>query len=186
MPLPPDLRARLKMLADGLGQRIAQAVASLLVLAAVSVGLGTHALGWGLFAFAAAWLGVTVGVRRSYVGVFRQQMLRGKLEPYAPAPFDLQSIESLVAALNSSDDLRVVATLETLAESGKVSLIPALILFHPSQEVVLRALELFDGQGGPITWRSPSGSSSIAARPCARPSSARAQRRWPTPPSSAA
>ena len=147
VPLPPDLRARLKMLADGLGQRIAQAAASLLVLAAVSVGLGTHALGWGLFAFAAAWLGVTVGVRRSYVGVFRQQILRGKLEPYAPAPFDLQSIESLMAALNSSDDLRVVATLETLAESGKVSLIPALILFHPSQEVVLRALELFDAAG---------------------------------------
>jgi HEAT repeat protein len=60
---------------------------------------------------------------------------------------DLHSLEALFAALNSQRDEEVVAALELLAQEGRVRLIPALILYHPAQEVVLRALELMAESG---------------------------------------
>ena len=56
---------------------------------------------------------------------------------------DLASLETLLTHLNSGDDATVVAALDVFAEQNRVHLIPALILYHPSRQVVLRALELF-------------------------------------------
>ncbi|HET9886726.1 MAG TPA: hypothetical protein VFR10_04375, partial [bacterium] len=50
----------------------------------------------------------------------------------------------MIAALSKEDEREVVAALELLAEQGRIHLVPALILYHPSPRVVIRALELFD------------------------------------------
>ncbi len=60
---------------------------------------------------------------------------------------DLGSLETLFGALNSADDHEVLAAMDLLADEGRARLIPALILYHPSQRVVLRALELFAADG---------------------------------------
>jgi hypothetical protein len=59
------------------------------------------------------------------------------------AELDLHSLEALVSALSSEEDAEVIAALEMFATYDKVKLVPALILFHPSRAVVLRALALF-------------------------------------------
>jgi hypothetical protein len=62
-------------------------------------------------------------------------------------PVDLVSLETLFGALNSGDDHEVLAAIDLLADEGRAHLIPALILYHPSQKVVLHALSLFARQG---------------------------------------
>jgi hypothetical protein len=62
-------------------------------------------------------------------------------------PVDLVSLETLFGALNSADDHEVVAAMDLLADEGRARLVPALILYHPSQRVVLRALDLFAAEG---------------------------------------
>jgi hypothetical protein len=49
----------------------------------------------------------------------------------------------LFAALNSADDGEVIGAMDLLAEEGRARLIPALILYHPSRTVVLRAFGIF-------------------------------------------
>jgi HEAT repeat protein len=48
-----------------------------------------------------------------------------------------------VRALDSENDNEVLAALTVLDQEGKASLIPALILYHPSEDVVEHALEIF-------------------------------------------
>jgi HEAT repeat protein len=60
---------------------------------------------------------------------------------------DLASLETLIAGLNSRDDAEVVGAMDLLAAEGRERLVPALILYHPSRPVVLRALELFETSG---------------------------------------
>ena len=61
--------------------------------------------------------------------------------------FDLSSLEAVFAGLNSRNDAEVVGAMDILADEGRVRLIPALILFHPSRDVVLRALDHFAESG---------------------------------------
>jgi hypothetical protein len=60
---------------------------------------------------------------------------------------DLASLETLLTRLNSADESDVIAAIDIFAEQQRVHLIPALILYHPSRAVVLRALELFSLAG---------------------------------------
>jgi AAA family ATP:ADP antiporter len=60
---------------------------------------------------------------------------------------DMASLETLLATLNASDDRQVVAALEILALEGKLAVVPAFILYHPSPAVVIQALELFLAAG---------------------------------------
>jgi hypothetical protein len=71
--------------------------------------------------------------------------LRGHDTQHAHAlpELDVASLETLVAALDSRNDNEVLAALEVLEREQKVRLVPALILHHPSDTVVLRALALF-------------------------------------------
>ncbi|MEY4582804.1 MAG: hypothetical protein RL701_7507, partial [Pseudomonadota bacterium] len=66
------------------------------------------------------------------------------IETRAEVPkLDLRSLESLVAALGSEDDDEVLATITLLVDYDLAHMIPALLLYHPSRAVVLRALEVF-------------------------------------------
>jgi len=56
---------------------------------------------------------------------------------------DVASLESLIGALSSTDDAEVVAALDLLARRKRTRLVPLLILYHPAEAVLVRALDLF-------------------------------------------
>ncbi|MBW1831052.1 MAG: HEAT repeat domain-containing protein, partial [Deltaproteobacteria bacterium] len=56
---------------------------------------------------------------------------------------DRHSLDVLLSALNSDQDLEVIAAIDIFDRHGKVELIPVLVLYHPSTEVRSRALEAF-------------------------------------------
>jgi AAA family ATP:ADP antiporter len=144
VPLAQPVRERFKSFVEAAGQRGGQGLASVLLLVAMRGGLKPTEIGVGLLAVAVLWLGGTVGLRPHYVDLFRRNLREGALETHLEVPdLDLHSFEALIAALSSHNDAEVLASLDLLASYGKTNLVPALILYHPSESVVLRAFDLF-------------------------------------------
>ncbi len=148
VPLSDALRSRAKPVIDVVGQRGGQAVASLLILAEITQHRGSVVLAMAAGALALLWIGWTAELRGLYLNLFRSALRTGSMRgrPDLPA-LDLGSLETLIRALNSGDDGEVTGAMELLAEEGRARLIPALILYHPSCDVVLRALELLADEG---------------------------------------
>jgi AAA family ATP:ADP antiporter len=154
VPVPDGTRERLKPIIDLVGTRGGQAAASVGILLLVAVGVGRGPIGGVpvgaivVLLLAAIWLGMVVTIRRLYLDVFRETLKSGGLSGKAELPeLDLGALETLFAGLNSDRDLEVLASLDLLAEQHRDRLIPALILYHPSRKVVLRALEIFTERG---------------------------------------
>jgi ATP:ADP antiporter, AAA family len=148
VPLPDRLRARAKPIIDVVGQRGGQAVASLLILAEVSQNRGNSVLAAAAAALCILWVAWASELRRHYLDLFRAALREGSMRArVGMQAFDLGSLEALFAGLNSKNDAEVVGAMDILADEGRVRLIPALILFHPSRDVVLGALEHFARSG---------------------------------------
>ncbi len=148
LPLPVEARDRFKALIDGVGQRGGQALASLAILAAVGAGAGPYTLVIAIGVLAGAWMAAVAGIERHYLDLFRGSLRDGTIETRVGlSELDLHSLEALLAALNSDDDAEVLAALDIFAEHDRMHLVPVLLLYHPSREVVLRVLELFAGSG---------------------------------------
>lgn len=145
VPVPDGTRERVKPIIELVGGRGGQALASIAILALVAISAsGTLVLGAVVVVLAVLWLANVVRIRRHYLDVFRTTLRQGGLSGRTALPdLDIGALEVLFAGLNSSRDSEVLAALELLAEQHRERLIPALILYHPSREVVLRALELF-------------------------------------------
>ncbi len=144
LPIPDSLRARAKPLIDVVGQRGGQALASVLILSEVAVGRGDATLSGAAAVLCVIWVALALDLKPLYLELFRTSLREGlvKRDPDAPE-LDLVSLETLFGALNSQDDAEVLGAVDLLAEEGRARLIPALVLFHPSAPVVLRALDLF-------------------------------------------
>lgn len=148
LPIPDGLRARVKPLIDVLGQRGGQAIASVFILSEIVLRRGDVVLSLAVAVLCVVWIAWAIDLRPHYLELFRTALRQGTMRRDADAPeLDLEALEALFAALNSRDDVEVVAALDLLAEEGRVRLIPALILYHPSADVVLRALDLLGPSG---------------------------------------
>jgi hypothetical protein len=146
VPLSRAARARVQPLIDLVGMRGGQVIASVALLPLFVLG-GERALGGAIVVLASAWLVVALSFRQPYLDVFRRALREGRIESGAELPaLDLGSLEVLFAALNSQKDTEVLGALDMLAVQDRGKLIPALILFHPSKPVVLRALTLFGAE----------------------------------------
>ncbi|HEY6555495.1 MAG TPA: hypothetical protein VI669_19215, partial [Vicinamibacteria bacterium] len=144
VPLPDALRSRAKPFIDLVGQRGGQALASLLILSEVMLRRGDVVLSSASAALSLVWIAWAADLKGLYLDLFRSALREGTIEPSADLPpLDLGSLEALFAAINSADDGEVIGAMDLLSEEGRARLIPALILYHPSRTVVLRAFEIF-------------------------------------------
>jgi len=148
VPLSPDFRARAKGFIDVVGQRGGQAVASLAILGAVATGRAEIILGVAIVALAAVWIVIARELQRHYLDLFRTSLGERTVATRIAFPsLDMASLESLIAALSSPNDAEVIAAMDLLAEKERARLIPALILYHPSPQVVIHALETMSRAG---------------------------------------
>ena len=158
VPMADRVRSVAKTTLDVLGQRGGQALASIAILGLVGLGLSDASFGVMVALVTGAWLALAVGLRRHYLELFRSTLRETALQPRIQFPqLDLSSLESVIATLNSKSDGEVRAALGFLADEGRARLIPGLILYHPSPEVVIDALDILVASGRtdflPITER---------------------------------
>jgi ATP:ADP antiporter, AAA family len=141
---PVENQARARGFVDLVVTRVAQALAGGTLLAATM----QHEFRPGHLASAAAtlaiiWLLVGVGIRTPYIELFRKAITRGGPErEFMLTELDLTSVETLVEALARPQPSEVVAAMNVLAARKRERLIPALILLHDDDGVLIRALEL--------------------------------------------
>lgn len=149
VPMSDELRRTVKGFIDAIGQRGGQALASLAILLAVSVDTPLWVLAAAVVVLAAVWALATQRLRRPYLDVFRATLREGAAMGAAVGlpPLDMASLEALIETLNSPNDAEVLAGLDLLAAQERARLIPALILYHPSPRVVVRALEILSAAG---------------------------------------
>ena len=147
VPLTPGVRAQVKAFIDVVSQRGGQVAGSAAILAGLAIGAGER-----MFAAAIILMGVTIAVvairlRQPYLDLFRTTLHKEGTETRLAFPgLDVGSLSSLVSAFSSDDEREVVAAMDLVASQGEVRAIPVVMLFHPSQAVVLRALALFEEQ----------------------------------------
>ncbi|HVJ18251.1 MAG TPA: hypothetical protein VM686_22685 [Polyangiaceae bacterium] len=146
-PLDPSTKQRAKAFVDSVVTRGAQAAAaialyflaartSLTVLALVATGL------------AGFWLVSIVRLRVSYLELFRKALRRGNLDrDFSAAELDLTAVEALIEALSRPEANDVIAAMNVLADRGRARLIPALILYHDDERVLVRALDILANDG---------------------------------------
>ncbi len=144
VPLPGRERNRAKTVADVVGHRGGQALASIAILLGVWLFDGGRWVAWGIALTAAMTTALALKSRRAYLDVFRRKLGAGSRDGGRRLPpLDRHALEVLFGALDSSREREVVASLDVFHEQGRIDLVPALILHHPSPRVVERALRWF-------------------------------------------
>jgi len=144
LPLQRQVRERFKGFAAAVGQRGGQALASLLILAATALSAQPRHLGYALVVLGIMWVGCLLGLKPYFLELFRKELRAGTLDTDVDIPeLDLASFQLLVQSLSAEDDAEVLAALDMFESYGKTAMVPALILYHPAREVVLRAFEMF-------------------------------------------
>jgi ATP:ADP antiporter, AAA family len=142
LPVPDQVRASSKAFVDTVVMRAAQALAagSLLIIGMFDVD-GVRILSAIVAGLALLWIGFAFALRGPYLDLFRNALNRS-----APSTkriqLDLNSVEVVVEKLSSRDKVEALAAIDLLAASHRSRLIPALILYHEHEEVLIRALDV--------------------------------------------
>jgi len=143
-PLDPKLRVAGRLYVDTIAPRVAQAFGALGLLAAgLALPLGPRVLGAILAVSAGLWVATTCWTRRHYIDAFRSSLRVAPGSLSSAGPLDLESAAILVEGLASEDDAHVLAVLNFTQHHRQTRLVPALLLRHESDEVLVRALRLF-------------------------------------------
>ncbi len=138
LPLPDEVRVATKTFVDTVPVRLSQAVTGgVLLLLASRDQDGPIVLAGGIAMLALLWLGMAARLRKPYLALLHSTL---GTRPGAPTPFDLDGAELVIEALSSRNPRKVVAAMDLLAHNGRTRLIPALILYHESSEVLTVAL----------------------------------------------
>jgi len=143
LPLSETVREHWKAVTTGLGQRGGQGLASIALLAAVSLGASNQLIAGAVAALATAWAASLVALRPLYVGRFRDQLRTFRVGNQGTLPpLDTESLEILITGLSSSENAEVIAALDLLEAYGKQHLVSPLMVHHPARDVALRAVTL--------------------------------------------
>ncbi len=148
LPMDSGLRASVKGVIDLVGGSAAKALASVAILVLIATPEPRLAIAVILVALALVWALAALELRQPYLDVFRRTLSRGSIETRIDYPeLDVASLESLIRALSDRDEHAVMAAMELLDERERCSLIPSLILYHPSPYVVAKAIDIFSSAG---------------------------------------
>lgn len=145
LPLPTAARERGKSLVDGVVSRTAQAATAGLLLLLATRGIATpRVLGAMIGGASFAWLATALFSRSRYLDLFREALRGGRIAASSgDDDLDLASAELLVEAMASRDPITVVAAMNVLSQKQRGRIIPALVLYHDAEPVLVRALEIF-------------------------------------------
>ncbi len=147
MPLAPRLQEQIKAFVSGPVPRIAQALTAsvLLVLGAGGMG-GERWIAALATLLSLGWLAVVLRLHGPYLARLREAIGKPSFEMSGwLGELDLDAVESLLEALSSNEPARALGALDLIADKGRVRLIPALVLYHEDEGVILRALEILGG-----------------------------------------
>ncbi|MFK8004229.1 MAG: hypothetical protein AB8H86_31980 [Polyangiales bacterium] len=143
VPMDRRLRSAAKTFVAIAAHRGGQAFSSLVILAVMAGGVSLDYLGAAIAVLSVLAVVGAMELRHHYLNVFRNRLADVAARKSLAFPeLDLASFESLMEALNSPDDQRVLVVLELLGEQDRAHVIPGLILYHPSPNVLTLALEL--------------------------------------------
>lgn len=143
-----DEGRRVKAAADLLSQRGGQVLASFAILGLTAAHLSPRWMAFALVVLAFMWLGGSLALRKPYVELFRARSRAARSHHLEEFPeLDVSSLETLLQALESDDDREVLAALEVLERERRTQLVPALLLHHPSEQIVLRVLGILTRSG---------------------------------------
>jgi len=151
LPVPASVRARVKPFIDGVIARTTQAAAGLVLLALAGANwLSSWLLAGIVGAAILVWLAVAATMRGPYLEFLRHAVTGNAGRPPS-LDLDLESAERLVELLAHPDTLVVVGAMSVLARRGRERLIPALVLLHEEEAVLVRALGMF-GESSRDDW----------------------------------
>lgn len=144
VPFKPSVRRRLKEFLELVLRNGGKAVASFALLGLLALDVQIRWIAAIAGVLALLWIGVAYLTRREYVGHYREA-LRDEIisSGYRLPDLDVSSIQTLLAELSEPDENRALATLRLLRDEGMEHIVPPLILYHPSLQVVDLALEMF-------------------------------------------
>jgi ATP/ADP translocase/HEAT repeat protein len=144
VPFKPAVRRRIKEALELVLRNSGKAVASLALLGLLALGVDIRWIAAVTLALSVGWIVVAFMTRREYVDHYRDALREQVISGSSRMPdLDISSTETLLAELSDPDEERALGTLRLLQSEGMENLIPPLILYHPSLDVVDFALEIF-------------------------------------------
>ena len=145
LPMATAVRERAKSLIDTVLVRLVQAATAGVLFGLGMAGLlSPQVLAGIIITLCSGWAVVAFGLRTPYLDLFRRALASGKLQlGDEVTEIDMNAAEALVEAMASPDPVQVIAALDVLEQRHRSKLIPALILYHDAEPVLLRALEIF-------------------------------------------
>lgn len=144
LPLSESERKQAKAFLEVVANRGGQVVAAALALLVATSAHDSDILAGLVVALSIAWCAMAVLLRTHYVALFRANLVRGRRRSLDEYPeLDVASLETLLESLDDESDAKVVAALAILEREHKAHVVPTLILYHPSEDVVVAALRMF-------------------------------------------
>ena len=145
VPLPAELRHRVKPFIDVTMDRFFKALTAVLLLALIQpwgLGLDWRQLSYASLAITGLWIAVAIRARREYLRSFRASIDARTITPDAvmTRAGEAATVETLVEELSNPDAAAVLYAIEMLEALDKPHLITPLLLRHESGPVRVRAL----------------------------------------------
>jgi len=135
-------RERAKGIIEVFGHRVGQALASLLIIAAVGVGLSTPQFAIVLLFLVAGWIAAIMSTRHQYVNEFRARLLRGGLDPELEP-----ELEQLIASDEDSARSKILRVLGRSQSHDPSPVFDDVLLEEQLRESLLRICQL-------LQWRA--------------------------------
>ena len=146
VPLPTDLRHRVKPFIDVTMDRFAKALTAVALLALIQpwgLALDWRQLSYASLAIIGLWMAVAVRARREYIRAFRASLDTRTISPDAvmTTAGEAATVEALVEELSHPDAPPVLYAIEMLEAMDKPQLVTPLLLRHESEAVRVKALQ---------------------------------------------